>query len=296
MRSRRRFLSMMMALVLFASLTGQGRAEDCVTLDPQVRARCVEILRSGLASDEFWPSIHAAEGLTLGGHGAEVRAFLEPRLADEQDDQRRCGISRELVRAGDENAHEVMLAILVGEDDYGHVHAAESLYKVRKLGDGKAMRRAFANSDNPRLQLMAAGALTRLGDEQAYAFLRRMLKHDDPDLYHIAAWILGRVGDDSDIPRLKANLERCPNELVRAYHEHSLAALGDPAGRQALLRNLSSTDPAIRTYAATFAGDARLVGAAPRLAEMLDDPHLDARYRAAQSLLVLACASGGKSE
>ncbi|MEO1995755.1 MAG: RidA family protein [Planctomycetaceae bacterium] len=44
----------------------------------------------------------------------------------------------------------------------------------------------------------------------------------------------------------------------------------------------------IRTYAATFAGDARMTSAVARLVELLGDTHLDARIRAAQSLLVLS--------
>ena len=51
-------------------------------------------------------------------------------------------------------------------------------------------------------------------------------------------------------------------------------------------KSLESEDPAFRTYAATFAGDAGLTHLAPKLIEMLDDPHEDAAIRAAQTLLV----------
>ena len=37
------------------------------------------ILRGGMQGDEFWPAIHAAEGLTLGGHGDEVIEYLTPK-------------------------------------------------------------------------------------------------------------------------------------------------------------------------------------------------------------------------
>ena len=87
-------------------------------------------------------------------------------------------------------------------------------------------------------------------------FLRKMLDHADPELYKVAAWILGRIGDSSDIPRLRKNLSREADELTHAYHHHSLAALGDPEGLAALGKNLESEDPFVRTYAATFAGDA----------------------------------------
>jgi sialidase-1 len=260
-------------------------------LDEATHARCLEVLREGLAADDFWPSIHAAEGLTLGGYGDEVIAALTPKIQSEADDQRRCGLSRELVRAGQRLRKNVMLEILAGNDPHGHVHAAESLYKVEEIGDGTALRERFETTDDLRLKLMAAGALGRCGNPEAMAFLRQMLKHEDPELFKVAAWILGRIGEESDIARLKQQLPRCREELTRAYFDHSLAALGDAEGVAGLRENLRSDDPAVRTYAATFAGDARDPGSARTLVAMLDDPYADARYRAAQSLLVLASPS-----
>ena len=66
-------------------------------LDGATRERCLAVLRSGLASDEFWPSMHAAEALSLDGHGAEVRAALGPKLATEK---RRSAALRARPRAG----------------------------------------------------------------------------------------------------------------------------------------------------------------------------------------------------
>ena len=88
------------------------------------------VLREGLRSDEFWPAMHAAEAMTLARMGDEVIAYLQPKLAEEKDDQRRCGLARELVRAGQVEYAEVMFDILRGDDPHGHVHAAESLFKV----------------------------------------------------------------------------------------------------------------------------------------------------------------------
>ena len=267
-----------------ASLPNRGK----IDLDSETRERCLSVLRSGMRSSEFWPSIHAAEGLTLGGHGEEVIAYLSPKLPLETDDQQRCGLSRELVRAGDRDKAQVMLDILEGEDDHGHIHAAESLYKVNVIGDGKAMRRAFHEGEDIKLRLMAAAALGRKGNAKAMSFLRESMNSEDTDTYRIAAWILGRIGNRSDIERMRRRLDDATDPVAKAYLEHSMAALGDSAGLEALEANLSSSDPAIRTYAATFAGDARATHVAPRLKKMLNDPHLDARYRAAQSLLFLS--------
>ena len=263
-----------------------------IQLSDDVKARCVEVLTGGLHSDEFWPSIHAAEGLTLGGHGDVVRKHLGPKLQTQLDDQQRCGVSRELIRAGDRRKRSIMLGILAGKDDFGHVHSAESLYKVEEIGDGVAMRRAFQQTENLRLRVMAAAALGRCGNPEAMTFIRSMLNHDDPEIYKLGAWVLGRIGSESDIPLLKKHVERCPDELTRAYFHNSLATLGDAAGLEALAKSLKSDDPAIRTYGATFAGDSRAVGVADTLISMLDDPYGDARYRAAQSLLFLSRPAG----
>jgi sialidase-1 len=256
--------------------------------ETEVRERCLKILREGMRGTEFWPSIHAAEALTLAGHGDEVRAALSPKLAEETDDQRRCGLARELVRAGELGQARVMLEILSSADPHGHVHAAESLYKVFEIGDGRALRKAMAQTENPTLRLMAAAALGRSGNPAAMAVLREEVQSGDADRARIAAWILARIGDATDIAPVRAGMGRFEDPLVRAYFEHALAALGDPEGAAALTRNLKSDDPAIRTYAATFAGDARLLATRATLVEMLDDAHLDARLRAAQSWIVLS--------
>lgn len=264
-------------------------ARTTIGLSPDERLRCRQILAEGLQSDEFWPSIHAAEGLTIGGYGATVREHLEPKLGTKLDDQQRCGVSRELVRAGDRLKAGIMLKILAGKDDFGHIHAAESLYKVEEIGNGVAMRRAFAQKENLRLRVMAAAALGRCGNPAAMSFLRtEVISHEDPEIYKLAAWVLGRIGDSSDIPLLKKHLKRCPDELTRTYFHNSLATLGDADGLTALAASLTSKDPAVRTYGATFAGDARALGVKDALVKMLNDPHADARYRAAQSLLDLS--------
>ncbi len=281
-----RVLTMIVAMHPILSSSAQDSSQ--ITLDSTMREKCVNVLRAGLKGEEFWPSMHAAEGLTLGGHGLEVIEYLTPKLKTETDDQHLCGIAREIVRAGDRSAVPVMLNILSGENSYGHVHAAESLFKVFETGDGQSVRLAHTQSDNVKLKLMAAGALVRGGDTAALQTVRESLKDSDPTNYGIAAWVLGQIGDSSDIPRLKAQLPRCPDAATRASFEHALAVLGDPDGLQSLQKNLTSTDNSIRTYAATFAGDARDTATVDRLKAMLKDPFPDARIRAAQSLLVLA--------
>lgn len=263
-----------------------------IDLDDATRQKAVQVLRKGFYSDEFWPAMHAAEGLTLGGYRQEVLDGLAPKLPKEKDDQHRCGLAREMVRAGDESKAQVMLDILAGDDDYGHVHAAESLYKVGVIGDGVAMRKAMAQTENMKLHLMAAAALAKQGDRVALMKIREALQSEDGDDVRIAAWLLGRIGKPSDRRLLHMALASVSEEpekfepVVTEMITNALAALGDPVGIAALEASLDSEDPAFRTYAATFAGDAGLTHLAPKLIEMLDDPHDDAAIRAAQTLLV----------
>jgi len=278
-------------LVIWVVFNFVGRAviaAEVIELSNENRNKCLELLRDGLRSDDFWPSIHAAEGLTLGGYGDEVIAFLEPQLLTEKDDQRRCGLARELVRAGRREYKQVMLDILSSDDPHGHVHAAESLYKVVEIGDGSALRNAFAHSSNLTLQVMAAAALGRCGNPEAMAFLREQLATAEPNIARIVGWVLGRIGSSEDIPGIQRRRENSENDLQRVFHGNSLAALGDKLGLEQLERSLGSDDSGFRTYCATFAGEARATQTKPKLIGLLDDLHLDARLRAAQSLLVLA--------
>ncbi len=282
------FARLCLLIPFLSSAAVAHAAEPALKIDASTRDRCLAVLRAGLHGEDFWPSIHAAEGLTLGGYGQEVRKFLEPKLKTEQDDQRRCGIARELVRAGDRKKSAVLLDILAGKDDRGHVHAAESLFKINEIGDGHSIRLGLATTENIRLRLMAAAALGRAGSPAAIEVLRETLPDKDPDIARLAGWVLGRIGDESDLTRLRKRLQTCDDKLARAFIEHSLAALGDEAGQQALRRNLTSDDGAVRTYAAVFAGDAGMTDVAPQLKRMLDDAEPDAAIRAAQTLLWLA--------
>lgn len=279
---------MLILLVVSGQAAFGQTGRESLLLDEATTSKCLTILRQGMKGDDFWPGIHAAEGLTLGGYGSEVVAWLTPLVPNETDDQKRCGLARELARAGQRQHLNTMLDILAGDNSWGHTHAAESLYKVYGIGDGTRLRNAFQTATEMKLKLMAAGALARCGNPDMMAYLRQMLEHNDPEVLKIAAWLLGRIGDAGDIPRIREQLPRCEDVLLKAYLHHSLAALGDADGLQQLKRNLQHEDSAVRTYAATFAGDAWATDAKDLLVAMLNDVHPDAAIRAAQSLLQMS--------
>lgn len=280
------FLIAGLSLLVFG--VGQSAAAPKIQLDSETKQRCLKVLTGGLNSDDFWPAMHAAEALTLAGKGEQVRMALEKKLTKEKDDQKRCGLARELSRAGDTGKSGVMMEILKQEDDHGHVHAAESLYKVGWKGSDAPLRKAFRQKENIRLRLMAAAALGKNGHVGAMKFLRNQVaKEKDPKLFFLSAWVLGRIGESADRERIRKRLPDAPDAWTRAFLEHALASLGDEAGKKALLRNLKSEDGRVRTYAAVFAGEIGLAVAKPLLVKQLNDENLDARIRAAQSLLVL---------
>ncbi|HWL07542.1 MAG TPA: exo-alpha-sialidase [Planctomicrobium sp.] len=251
--------------------------------DP-IQKRCLEILKSAINSQEFWPSMHAAEALTLAGHDSLVRDALRPRLETVTDARQRCGVARELVRAGEREHARILFEVLASSDPYGHVHACESLFKVQETGDGVLLREAMQDQSSSVKALMAAAALAQAGNVTAMSFIRQEL--DQPTSRHswVAAWILGMIGDQQDLPALRSGLIHQKTPQDRSHFEHALALLGDADGRKFLLSNLKQDDSVIRADAAYSAGS---VTARKQLIALLDDDHLDVTVRAAQGLLTL---------
>ena len=256
-----------------------------IALPEDVRQRCLEILRDGANSDSFWPSMHAVEALTVVGQADPLKPQLASRLSSETDEQHRCGLARELVRAGEKQYTTLLLETLADEDSAGRTHAAESLYKIGEIGDGVALRAAMEQTEDEGLRRMACAALARQGSTRAMAILRESLRSDDAMAVGISAWVLGYVGDDGVIPLLKEALPAANTPLMEAYVYHAMAALGDAEGRLRLADNLGADDPVIRAAAANTAGQSRITALAQQLIDQLDDDDLDVRIRAAQALL-----------
>lgn len=284
------------AVVLVTVMLSQaaGGPPVATPLDRTLRERCLKVLNDGLRSDEFWPAMHAAEALTLAGNGKEVLAVLTKRT--ETDDQKRCGLAREAVRAGDRARLPVLLEVLDKPHSNGHTHAAESLFKVAEVGDGTKLRAALAQDRDSRLKLMAAAALARCGHPTALDAVRKHLTHSDVEIRKVAVWVLGQLGTPADVEPIRANLKTETDALARAYCVHALALLGDASARKQLGQNLTSTNAAVKTYAAEFAGHCRAMECRDALAKLLDDPTLDVRIRAAQSLIALSLPATDPAE
>lgn len=279
--------------VVSGSLIDTLAAEDSVpkpllSLSDSEQTQCLTVLRKGLKGSDFWPAMHAAEALTLAGRPSEVIAALSPLLATETDDQKRCGIARELARAGQRQHVRLLLNILSEEKSHGHTHAAESLFKVSEIGDGTVLRKRMQEAHDPGLKVMSAAALARCGSPSARQMLRELLAGSDATASSLAAWALGQTGNRSDIPAIQRAMSKATTDSTRAFFENALAILGDSDGLKAMEKGLWSSDRAVRTYAANFAADARASSLKAKLLTLLDDSHGDAAIRAAQSLLVMS--------
>lgn len=289
-QSTRAFVFLGLFLVLPIARGQEG--DPPIFLAPDDRERCLAVLREGLSSNDFWPSMHAAEGLAAGGLGAEVLEALADKLNAEGDPQRRCGLARELIRAGDLSQTRVLLDVLASDNAQGHAHACESLFKVNQIGDGELLRKAMMMPEGgPTVTtVMAAAALARWGNPAAITHLRASVNRDDETIARTAAWALARVGDSRDLPALKAASEKFQTPLTQAYLNNARAALGDAEARKALLDNLNGGDPAIRAQAAELAPLIGLseIEAKNHLVRMLLDPDLDVRVRVAGALLEMA--------
>lgn len=250
--------------------------------------RSLKVLEKGLESEEFWPSMHAAEALTLAGKTKVVIDVLSRKLPGETNDQRRCGLARELVRAGDQSALPVLFDVLNDAKSIGRIHAAESLFKLGLVGDGKSLKAAFEQMEVAQLRLYAAAALAKSGDKNARMFLSEQLDSNDPLVRNTVVFSLARIGAKNEVPRLLALLEKEMDKAARANIVNALAMLGDKKGCEELGPQLGSEDPGIRVSSAEHAGLASCAKYVDKIVKLLDDPVMDVRIRASQSLILFS--------
>ena len=250
--------------------------------------RCFKVLEKGLESEEFWPSMHAAEALTLAGKTKDVIDSLKLKLPRETNDQKRCGLARELVRAGDQSALPVLFDVLNDAKSNGRIHAAESLFKLGQVGDGKSLKAAFEQLELVQLRLYAAAALAKSGNEEARLFLSRQLNSNDQLVRNTVVFSLARLGSKNEVPGLLALFEKETDKAARANIANALAMLGDKKGCEELGLQLGSEDLGIRVSSAEHAGLASCTQYVDKLAKLLYDQVLDVRIRASQSLIIFS--------
>lgn len=256
--------------------------------DPQEQAvysRCQKILIEGLMSEPFWPRMHAAEGLTATGKSDVVLSFLPAMLLVEEDDRKRCGLARELIRAGDESKIDILTEILAEPESNGRIHAAESLFKVQRIGDPVLMFKCAKDNTNPRIQMWACAALIRAGHEKYLPVLRQFLSSRDPLEYALSVYILGQLGDRNEIYLTKTDMKQFSEPLHSFFYTAGFVYTNDSDAICKLQTYLNHEDKTIRALSAHTAGSALICSCQKRLIALLDDPVCDVRIRSAHALL-----------
>ena len=259
-------------------------------LTGNLHARCLDVLREGLLDGEPETAVHAGEALTGARYTFEVRPVMLDLLAIVQDGRVRAGLVGEVVRGGDEGSIVELQDGLLDADVEIRIASARTLFAIARSGDPALLQGAMQEGEDERLRLYAAAALQRAGRDETIGFIRQRLESDDPIVRSTAADVLLVLGDRSDIPALRASLDRAEYDTDRAYAERALAVLGDETARRALHQQLGHPDSVTRSHAARAAAEAWLVDGASRLYALLDDPVMDVRVRAAHALLVLSDA------
>ena len=273
----------MVALVTVMTTLIGGCAQ---TNNAALRGKCISVCKEAFdvgTDDDFWARMHAAEALTAADQTQWVKNKLRQMLKHGWNAQHMCGLCREMVRAGADEYEQPMVSVLMRPEYGGATHAAESLFKVGKLGQRDLMEKAAAGKD-PVLGMMACAALVRAGDRDKLQRRREGLTSAVERERGVACWVLGQIGEDSDIPGIRQASADWTGE-AKVSARVALARLGDPQCRERIFDLLKDGEEKHLTAVCEALAAMKLKAARPHLIPLLDDARLDVRVRAAHALI-----------
>lgn len=122
-----------------------------------LRIRAVGILRQGLASEEYWPARHAADGMAEAGFARLAATIQLPATEPERE----VPPHHELAREGQPEARAAVLAELAGEDDGTRAPAAASLGRWGRPRDLPRLA-SLLDNPHPETRIRAAQAIVRI--------------------------------------------------------------------------------------------------------------------------------------
>ena len=194
-------------------------------IDPQLRQRCVALLRDALQKESRWVKVHAAEYLLSLDYPQGVRdVFLAEQDAHGNEPQYRIGIWRVLARGTAD--HEVashwkgkIWAVFADPSAPDRLHAAESLAKLgyKAAGDGLKLVGVASRESGGSMAAYAAWVLLNSGDAEGELRLATLLQSQDAKARGAAAYAVGH---------LRAPSRQLQRRLLQA-------AAGEPAGSDA---------------------------------------------------------------
>ena len=287
-----RFL--LLATLLFAAAFLAGCKSVAVPpgsylMTGNIHQRCLEILREGLHSDEYWPSVHAAESLIKAEYAFEATPVLQDRIRNERDKRRIAGYARALMPTNRNQAIVDLQDILLSDDIEARILAAEAMFKTASVGDPAILEQALDSLNNGRLRVFAAAALTVTDRGDLRSIIREALQGDDPAARYIAADVIPIVGNlDTDLPILADKKDLASSDFENLYFVRAMAIFGAASALKEVASYLKHPDPTIRSRAAFAVAETWQIDETDRLITLLDDPSLAVRVRAAQALLTLS--------
>ncbi|MEM8485614.1 MAG: HEAT repeat domain-containing protein [Bacteroidota bacterium] len=289
---QRIFASTILAAVIIFSLSGCKTASvppASYLLTGNVHQQCLTILREGVQGDEFWPSIHAAEALIREDYAFEATPLIEARMGSERDRRRIAGYARALALTDYNQGIVALQDILLSDDLEARILAAEAMFRTGLVGDPVILEQATDPSNNGRLRVFAAAALTVTDRANMRDLVREALGSNDPAARYIAADVIPIIGSlEEDVPTLIDKKDLVNSDFENLYFVRALAMFGLESARKELLSFLKHPDPTIRSRAAFSIAEAWYVESSNQLIPLLKDPALAVRVRAAQALLTMA--------
>ncbi len=284
------FFGFFIAGILFlASCKSTEEVPEPYLLTANQHEKCMEVLREGLHSDEFWASIYAGEALVRNEYSFDVTPLFRERLAEEQDAQKRAAYASVLTRSGDTDALIELQDVLLTNDIEAQILAAQGMFRTASVADAQLLEEAMAEGNDGRLRMFAAAALALVEDANTVDFIRSNLSSEDPINRYTAADIIPVLGTaKKDTLSLLVQQKNEQSEFEQFFTDRALAIFRHNPSRKTLAGFLDHNDPTIRARAAYAMAEAWIVEESDRLYAMLNDPARAVRVRAAQALLILS--------
>lgn len=250
--------------------------------------KSLEILRQGLHSDEFWPSIHAAEALIDAGYGFEVTPVLYNKLESEGYDVYRASIAKALIKDNEQEGIVILQDIMLRDDQSAQLESVKGLFYEATVADTAIVGKLTRSTQNQEIRLYAQALLHITEKQKNVDQIRTALSDQDPTLRIAAANILAFIGSsEQDTTQLETNLIAANTELEQFHMLRALAMLDHTSSRERLPQLTRSNDLSVRSGAAYAIAEAWIVDQVDTIYPLLDDPSLAVRVRAAQALLTL---------
>jgi sialidase-1 len=206
-------------------------------------------------------------------------------LEKETDDSKRCGLAREIVRAGDKSKIKILSRILADPNSNGRGHATESLYKIEKLGNLDLLVKCAGDDEHRKVQMWSCAALVRAGHKEFLPVLRRFVSSNDPLENSLSTYILGQLGEIRQKELVKERLKEQPKSLYSFFYTAGLVYMKDECALQQLPEFFESKDETIRSLAINTAGTVNPYRFKQKAINMLKDSADNVRIRAAHALI-----------